>query len=127
MSYVVKNKGPTRDVALGLIVPPGTMLQKQGGTTHQSKNAPVGNATFIDSRLERVFGVYWPTSTLLAKKSRKFSATFTVAKCATMPEYLLFQARAMEIWNNTIACQRDFAQQKVRAWVMIEGSRCEPR
>ena len=126
LSYSVRSVDATaRDVALGLIVPPSAIVQKSGSTTHQSKRVTPTNATLIDAQLQPAFGVYFPTSTLLGKKSRKFSATFTVAKCATMPASLLFQARLIDVKNNTIVCTQDFAQQKVRTyvggWVHADG------
>ncbi len=115
LSYTVRNTGATtRDVAVGVIVPPGVIVQKKsGGVGKKNKHAPAANTTVIDAELESVFGAYWPTSTLLRKKSRKFSMTLLVAKCAVMPEELLFQARVMEIDNNTVDCSMDFAQQQV--------------
>jgi hypothetical protein len=113
LSYTVRNKEATRDVALGLIVPPGVIVGKTSANARNSKHVVPANASIIDAKLERVFGAYWPTDTLVSKKSRKFSVTLQVAMCDVMPDALLFQARVMEIHNNTIVCNQDFAQQKV--------------
>lgn len=118
-SYTVRSSAQTtRDVALGLIMPPGVIVRKAGSTTHRSKHITPTNATLVDAQLERAFGVYWPTSTLLPKKARKFSATFTVAKCATMPDDLLFQAWLIDVKDNTIVCTQDLPEQKVCAFVV---------
>lgn len=111
LSYAVRSNQTTH-VALGLIVPPGVIVHKSGSTTQRSKRVTPTNATLVDAQLERAFAseVYWPTSTLLAKKTRKFSTTFKVAKCATMPDYLLFQPRLFGVNNNTIVCTQDMPQ-----------------
>lgn len=118
LSYTVRNTGSTRDVALGVIVPPGAILQKMSpAAAHNSKHATPVDASNIDAKLQRVFGAYWPSDTLRSKKSRKFTATFLVAKCSPMPDNLLFQARVMSTHNYTVTCAKDFAQQKVRVGI----------
>lgn len=116
-TYTIRNTGATRDVALGIIIPLGVKLTKQSSTVGglgYKHLAPV-NASIIDARLRSAFQVFWPTQTLLAKKTRKYKATFEVVKCEIMPEELLFYARASEIVDNAVVCNKDFESQRVRA------------
>lgn len=116
LAYHVRNNGQnTKDVAFGVVLPPGVIVQKNA-TSALSRHIPYTKAA-VETVLAEAYGLYYKAAPLKPGKGRKFTARLLVAACPdeTMPASLLFQARLVEIARdaNAVACETDVPVQAV--------------
>lgn len=132
LAYHVRNHGPsTTNVALGVVLPPGAIVQKNV-TSATSKRTPYTNAA-VETTLTKAYGLYYRAAPLKPGKGRRYRARILVAACRdeTIPSSLLFQSHLLEIVipTNSVACEMAGPVQTVRdtSWPLGEKNTTSTR